>query len=144
MLLAIPAVISFTLFKKEPDYRVVATLLGVLLSLFYFLQKQRLEEMKLFREIFEECNKKYDALNKRLGLIVNGNNEQELTLEERQTLIDYFNLCGEEYLYYQQGYILPSVWDAWHKGMSWYFDNERISRLWQEEIKTESYYDFSL
>ena len=78
--------------------------------------------MKLFRDIFEECNKRYDDLNERLGLIVNGNNEQELTLEERQTLIVYFNLCGEEYLYYQQGYILPSVWDAWRKGMSWYFD----------------------
>ena len=142
--MAILAVISFTLFKKEPDYKAVATLLGVLLSLFYFLQKQRLEEMKLFREIFAECNKRYDDLNESLGLIVNGNNEQELTLKERQTLIDYFNLCGEEYLYYQQGYILPSVWDAWRKGMSWYLDNERISRLWQEERKTESYYDFSL
>ena len=35
-------------------------------SIFYFLQKQQLEETKLFREIFSECNERYNLLNEKL------------------------------------------------------------------------------
>ena len=137
-LILIMAFISPAIIFKQ-DLKVVLMLLGTLLSFFYFLQKQRLEEMKLFREIFSSCNDQYDGLNEKLGLILASNNT-ELTPEETQTLIDYFNLCGEEYLYFSQGYILPVVWDAWYKGMCWYLKDERISQLWEKEKETESYY----
>lgn len=95
--------------QSSYDFKLLATLLGTLLTLLYFLQKQRLEEMRLFREIFAECNERYDKMNELLNSIVDGPEDESLRTEERMLLNDYFNLCGEEYLYYTQGYIYPSV-----------------------------------
>lgn len=126
------------------DFKLLATLLGTFLSLLYFLQKQRLEEMKLFREIFAECNGRYDKMNERLNVIADALDNQSLQSEELAILSDYFNLCGEEYLYYRQGYIFPSVWKAWYNGMKYFITNPRIAAVWTEEKKSESYYGLPL
>jgi hypothetical protein len=130
-------------FTSIIDLKLLATMLGTFLSLLYFLQKQRLEETKLFREIFTECNAKYDAMNEELNAIVNSPDDYELKPKERDTLNDYFNLCGEEYLYYSQGYIFPEVWQAWYNGMQFFLRNKRISSVWSEEIESGSYYGLS-
>jgi hypothetical protein len=98
------------------DVSVMVALLGTGLSAIYFVQRQRMEELKLFREIFAECNDRYDQLNERLNDILQV--EEDLKPEQVQTLMDYFNLCGEEYLYYQQGYLFPEVWQAWFNGIT--------------------------
>lgn len=126
------------------DFKLLATLLGTFLSLLYFLQKQRLEEMRLFREIFAECNGRYDKMNERLNAIVEAPGDQSLQVEELGLLRDYFNLCGEEYLYYRQGYIFPLVWKAWQNGMKYFITNPRIATVWAEEKKSESYYGLPL
>ena len=126
------------------DFKLMAALLGTLLSLLYFLQKQRLEETKLFRVIFAECNDRYGKMNERLNTILDGPDDQQLKPEERAVLNDYFNLCGEEYLYYMQGYIFPAVWKAWHNGMKNYVENPRIAATWTEEKESDSYYGLPL
>ncbi len=135
---------GMVLLQLGVDFKLLATLLGTLFSLLYFLQKQRLEETKLFREIFAECNERYDKMNERLNAIVDGPDDQPLQPKERAILNDYFNLCGEEYLYYTQGYIFPSVWKAWHNGMKYFIKNPRIAAVWTKEKKFESYYGLSL
>jgi hypothetical protein len=40
-----------------------ATFAGIALSAIYFVQKQKLEEMKLFKELFTEFNEKYARQN---------------------------------------------------------------------------------
>ncbi len=126
------------------DFRLVATLLGTLLSLLYFLQKQGLEEVRLFREIFAECNCRYNTMNERLNAIVDAPDNQPLQSEEIAILYDYFNLCGEEYLYYRQGHILPSVWKAWHNGMKYLIGNPKVAAVWAEERTSDSYYGLPL
>jgi len=125
------------------DLKFTVPLLGMILSLLYFFEKQRLEEIKLFREIFAECNERYDKMNETLNGIVDGLEDQSLQPKERACLTDYFNLCGEEFLYYSQGYIFPSVWRAWHNGMKYYLKSPRIATFWTEEKKSESYYGLS-
>ena len=98
----------------------------------------------LFRQIFAECNKRYDDMNEKLNAIVKGPEDQELQSKEKDTLYDYFNLCGEEYLYYKLGYIFPPVWKAWYNGMKYFIKNQRIAAVWTEEKKSDSYYGLSL
>lgn len=118
---------------------------GVLLSLFYFIQKQKLEELCMFRELFKEFNGRYACLQEAIldlkAVISEGRN---LTDQNRKVLIDYFNLCGEEYFFYRRGYIYPDVWQSWCRGMLFYMQNEQIRRVWSEESSTESYYGLSL
>lgn len=126
------------------DWGVTATTIGVILSSIYFVQKQRLEELRLFQALFREFNERYDRMNECLNALCDPNAAWTSGPgPERDLLNDYFNLCGEEFLYYSAGYIPPEVWRAWYKGMeSFRKRNERIRELWDEELESDSYYGF--
>ena len=121
----------------------VATLVGAELSIAYFLQKQKLEEMRLFREIFAECNRRYDAMNEELARIAR-KDVSDITIEDKDHIIDYLNLCGEEYLYFKRGYVEPSVWQAWLNGIKANLAAPGIGKVWADEKETGSYYDLPL
>ena len=134
---------SAVLLMLEERLSTIATVVGALLSLIYFIQKQKLEELRLFRELFKEFNARYDDMNERLAAIVESM-EIEVAKEEREVLVDYFNLCGEEYLYFERGYIDPKVWNAWKNGMNGIFSIPRVQRVWATERQTDSYYGLPL
>jgi hypothetical protein len=108
----------------------------------YFLYRQHLDETKLFKELFVEFNKRYDVLNDNLNTVLFGPREGELTDAEREVLFRYFNLCAEEYFFYQAGYIDHDVWKSWHTGMATFFAHPRIRKLWDGDCKADSYYGF--
>jgi len=83
-------------------------------------------------------------MNERLNGIIERDDETPLTSEERSIIYDYFNLCGEEFLYYSHGYILPSVWKAWENGMRYFFCSPRISDVWKNEKISDSYYGLEI
>jgi predicted NAD/FAD-binding protein len=139
---AIAGAVTTLLALHEP-LPTVATVVGAILSVAYFIQKQKLEEMRLFRELFKECNARYDAMNDDLASIAEMG-EAELSHKDRLKVIDYLNLCGEEYLYFKRGYIEPSVWQAWNNGMKAIVAAPAIQRVWQVEKRTGSYYDLPL
>jgi hypothetical protein len=118
---------------------------GVLTSL-YLLQKQKLEETQLFNELFQSFNHRYDEMNDCLNRIVDKPEEEVLTEVEQTQLYDYFNLCAEEYLFYQRGYVPQEVWQAWREGMRYYMRNPRIRSLWEEERDKQgsSYYGLQM
>lgn len=126
------------------DWKIVVTLISVAFSFTYFVQKQKLEEMKLFKELYGEFNARYDDLNESLNRILRDKSGKKLEPDELDILYNYFNLCGEEYFYYRQGYIYPKVWKAWRNGMKIFYANERIRKTWADELKNDSYYGFQL
>lgn len=124
-------------FNKVNDFNVIFTIIASEFYLSFIVQKQKLDELHLFKEIFVEFNRRYDALNEKLNQI----KELDKSLEkEKDTLYDYFNLCGEEYFFYKHGYIYPEVWKAWCNGIDYYLKDKRIGNLWLQEEATESYY----
>ena len=108
----------------------------------YFLYRQHLDEAKLFKELFAEFNRRYDALNNDLNAILFGPPEGLLSADERDLLFGYFNLCAGEYLFYKAGYIDQRVWESWCRGMKAFFKHPRIQALWEQDCKSGSYYDF--
>lgn len=145
VLLLVTVVVWFILSSRtREDISLLITLVGGLVSFFYFIQKQKIEELQLFKQLFTEFNSRYDKLNESLNKIVTEGPLKPLTPEEENTLIDYFNLCAEEFLFYQKGYIYPEVWNAWHNGMSYYLLHKRIKDKWTEEEKSNSYYGLTI
>lgn len=109
----------------------------VVLGFSYFVQQQRLAETQLFADLFTRFNERYDQLNGRLaGIAVDG----QLSIGDRQLIVDYFNLCAEEYLFFSQGYILPRVWRSWCRGMLQYVEVEPFRSVWAEESSLDTYY----
>ena len=117
--------------------------LGVMMSAVYFFQKQKLEELKLFREIFRECNARYEDLRPFLAKL-DSRADGALSSEERYQIVKYLNLCGEEYLYFRRGFIDPAVWEAWSAAMKSYLENPLIAAVWDQEKGVGSYYDMPI
>lgn len=124
--------------REREDINLLLAIFGGLFSFFYFIQKQQLEELEHFKELFRYFNEKYDGLNEKLNEIAKGDVKKRLTKDEIDTLYDYFNLCSEEYLYYTKGYIYPEVWKAWCNGMEFFLGHKRIGDTWTEEEKESS------
>lgn len=140
----IPAIAStaafLTLQSSIPDRGTVfIAVVGAGLSALFFVQQQRLAEMNFFRELITTFNDRYDKLNGRLMSI-----RCEEDCADYQAVLDYFNLCAEEYLFYCEGYIEPKVWRAWCKGMLYYFQAEPFASMWTEEVQSDSYYGLTL
>lgn len=130
--------------RLPPAERMPAAIavVGVGLGFGYFVQQQRLAETSLFKELFTEFNARYDRLNEILSALVEAGRVRGA--EDRQRIVDYFNLCAEEYLFHLDGYIHPKVWRTWCRGMLFYLEREPFKTIWEEEERTSSYYGLTL
>jgi|SRR5690606_22396433 len=142
---------------------VILGLSGLLISWFYSWRTSSREADKMMKELFTEFNQRYDRLNDSL-VIIEANfrsvesfkqleakcneledGDKEKYKQLRQAVIDYFNLCAEEfYWYHHKKRIDPLVWKSWQAGMNyWYNEVPSIKALWMEEVKANgkaSYY----
>lgn len=118
----------------------ILTALGFAVPLVYSFESTRREKVRLFEELFDKFNRRYDQLNESLNAIVRVDDSGNLTTSEIDTLYDYFNLCGEEYLFFRLGYIHREAWEAWRNGMRSFYSVPRIAKVWEEELESGSYY----
>lgn len=144
-IILIATALTIFLYARGHDWKILISIIGGLFSAIYFIQKQQLDEAKLFKDLFVEFSRRYDTLNEKLNAVIREDNaNKDLEVDEINTLYDYFNLCGEEYLFYRKGYIYPEVWRTWVRGMKSFYDNERIQKIWVKELSTGSYYGLDM
>lgn len=141
---AVGAIALVLVTSAQLEWQLLLGIVGSALSGIYFVQKQRLEEMHLFKQIFTEFNSRYDTLNQQLNAIAAQCDDKPLSPDELSTLNDYFNLCGEEFLFYRTGYLLPPVWQSWRNGILSFMRSARIRQHWKREQASGSYYGLEL
>ena len=118
------------------------SVIGMIGGFFAFLYTQHLQGTQFLKQLFTEFNLRYDSLNEDLARICVINDA--LTTKDISKLIDYFNLCAEEYFFYSSGYIDEAVWESWRRGMQFYLRNELIHKLWSLELNHGSYYGLNI
>lgn len=130
------------IFAAEDRIGLIGAIIASTLGFCYFTQQQKLAETELFYKLFTNFNQRYDKLNDDLSSIAS----QKLVPsdEQKNKIVDYFNLCAEEYLFFKEGYIPIDVWRAWCRGMSWYLRRHPFKDIWNEEIGSDSFYGLSL
>lgn len=111
----------------------------------------KLQNEKIKHEFFKYFNGRYDNLNNEL-LRIYCLPEDKISKEDETIIMDYLNLCSEEYYYYSKGLnndtliIEKEVFNNWCKGMKHYFSNPNFKKILKNEIKDEnnkdSYYGF--
>jgi len=136
----IGAILSFS--SEILTWPALAAIAGGAVSFALTVQKQQLEDIKMLKELFETFNKRYDVLNEELNRIYRQPKDEILRADEIDVLFNYFNLCAEEYFYFQEGFVHPQVWQAWKNGMKFFRRNPRIKKLWDQELRADSYYGF--
>lgn len=122
---------------------------GIVAGIAYFYNRAnlKLSHERLEKELFKEFNERYDKLNDSLEMLSLEMTVEELKLKdskiERKTLhnvvIDYFNLCAEQYYWKDKKRISDKIWLAWSKGMMYYFEKFPVIRkLWEMESEKSS------
>lgn len=139
-LVAAAATASFS--PEGRHFEVFLSIAVAFAGITHFLYSQHVENTRLFTDLFREFTCRYDKLNDNLNALIN-NRKDDLGDEDRALLYDYFNLCAEEFLFYNAGYIDKLVWTAWFHGMEIFFADPRVAELWKVEEKSNSYYKFT-
>ena len=119
---------------------IIISILAIGISLSFSVSQSSLANDRMFRELFTEFNQRYDRINNDLHRITG---VIELHPEDKQMIIDYFNLCAEEYLWFKKGRIPEDIWKAWKVGIK-HYKNQPLFRLVAEEENHHdvSYYHF--
>lgn len=138
----IVAILFFEIVKK---HEVLIPVFATGLSISFGLRQYKIENDKIFKELFLMFNKKYDEeFNNTLNRIERNSREVsdlQLTTEEIEIVIDYLNFCSEEYLWYVKGRIDENVWTAWENGMKYYLDIRPIRIIVDsQKAQKDSYY----
>jgi hypothetical protein len=96
------------------------TLLGLLVSIgtiYYGSLKLRMENDSFFKDLFHSFNDRYDKEMNDLINELRTDQNKVLNITEKNKIIDYFNLCAEEFLWKSKQRIPNDVWKAWRAGI---------------------------
>lgn len=131
---------------------------GLYISHKYSKSSQKLQDDLLMKELFEKFNERYDSLNDQIQIVMDAelsNNIQKENLSSfkieknnktyKQVLIDYFNLCAEEYFWHKKGRVDPLVWKSWNAGMKYWYNKSQLFRdFWTQEKEDNNYISYYL
>lgn len=140
LFLLIVGLAAFLRYRLEwIDNQVFLASVAAFITVYLGLLRYQVDADRVFQELFTSFNAKYDGMNEKLERM--GQNGLQ---SDRAIVVDYLNLCAEEYLWYRKGRIDEKVWKAWRAGMEQKFTNEHILRIAEEELEEAgpSYYGF--
>ena len=124
-------------------FKVGISIIGICITIAFGRLKLIMQNDLIFKDLFEYFNHKYDEkFNDKLNEFVKKN---KLEKEDKDLIIDYINMCAEQYLWYRKGRIDPYVWKSWVKGMKHFlFNGGEIKEVYQLEKEKHkgSYYGF--
>lgn len=120
---------------------------GIIVTIIFSFHARSLQNDLFRKQLFESFNERYDKLNDHIQFILDSGITNLETLEKtavtvngntkncKQILIDYFNLCAEEYYWAKRRKRIDKVmWKGWHAGMIyWYEKLPVLKTLWEKE-----------
>ena len=144
--------------------QVVITLIigvvGLIITWWFSQNNLKIAHQKMEKELFSEFNKKYDELNDKLKVIfdntqvndkttLNGLKKLNFKIKEEEifpeiVLIDYFNLCAEEYYWRNKKRVSKKIWLSWQAGMKSYYRYCFVRELWEKEVSDFGYQSYYL
>ena len=130
--------------QPKNAFELLIAVVGIAGAFTHFLYGQHHQDTQMFVNLFAKFNERYDKLNEKLNAIVSRPVDLPLLPEHINTLYDYFNLCAEEHLFYEAGYVDEVVWQAWLRGMKYFAKDAAVLRLWKQDMATGSYYHFKM
>ncbi len=128
---------------KLPELIIATALL--LGTIAYNMINYKIAHEQFFQQLFIDFNKRFDSMNENLNKIRLGIDIIEKDKNSNKTkdsiILDYLNLCSEEYLWFSKGRIDYKVWKAWREGMDYYLKNENFKEVFEKQkVERSSYY----
>ena len=141
----ITLIISISLFYYfENKIEIIGAVLATGISISFGVRQYKMENDKMFKELFESFNNRYDVkFNNKLNEIdAIYRIDKQLVIEgnDKLLIIDYLNFCSEEYLWYKKGRIPEIVWESWENGMIYFLNLEPIINIIQTQKEQKASY----
>ncbi len=115
-------------------------MVGALATVYVGLLNYWLQRDNVMQGLFTAFNARYDKLNDGLMAIAKGQ-PLEPGVDPERIIVDYLNLCAEEYFWYMRGRIDKDIWRAWQVGMNEWMKVPAIRTIaLQEATAKDSYY----
>lgn len=131
-------------FILDNKIEILTAFIATGISISIGIRNYKIENDKLFKELFIGFNFKYDKFfNNTLNKIDINKHDSNFKLSQKEDALikDYLNLCAEEYLWYVKGRIDKSVWTSWENGMVYYLNISCINKIvLDEKNQKDSYY----
>jgi len=130
--------VIYLYYRNVIDATALLATLGSIATIYYGSLKTQLDNDVLFKELFNTFNSRYDA---RINDLINSLRTEgirDLFPNEKNLIIDYFNLCAEEYLWMTKGRIPHDVWKAWKAGIKDNLEVPQVRDLFMSETRTET------
>lgn len=126
--------------------------IGYRLTKTFSTKTEKLSHQSLFHQLFRDFNSRYGQVNSSLVRLKNQSLNSNYTLQDLKAdfelydkIIDYLNICAEEFYWYKEGRLDEKVWTSWQMGMNlWYQELPILKELWFEEINGEGYKSYYL
>ncbi len=113
-------------------------LIGACATVYVGLLNYWLQRDKVMQDLFTAFNARYDRLNGDLLTIQKGTFTDG---DPERVIMDYLNLCAEEYFWYTRGRIDTAIWRAWRNGMENWLQVPAIRAVAaREAAQRDSYY----
>jgi hypothetical protein len=132
------AIVIYLLWGKQVEGTLALGIIGTIVSLYFGVLKYKMENDRMFNELFTTFNQRYNGkLNDLINelRLVPG---KKLSNDEEKLIIDYFNLCAEEYLWYSRNRIPEKVWQAWKAGILENLKIIQVNEVYLKETETEN------
>jgi hypothetical protein len=146
ILILLLSIDSTLFYLKIFNGEIFTAIFASVVTAYYAYLKLKIENDKMFKDLFESFNNKYngdtnDIFNE-LRKISPETKIEEVKENGENIILDYFNLCAEEYLWYSKGRIPEKVWKAWKCGIIENINIPQVKELYKKEIKngTDSFY----
>jgi len=128
------------------EFKTLLAIFGGLITAYFGLLKQISDDDKMFQQLFTDFNNKYSGeTNDLFNKLLSGEKIQ-IDIKEKLLIIDYFNLCSEEFLWYKKNRIPYKVWKSWEAGIIENISIPEVKEIFNEETndkkKKNSYYGF--
>jgi len=140
----IASVLAVLVFASWLYFKDTGLLIGMIASIatiYLGYVRLRIEHDTMFKSLFESFNARYDHKMNNLINSLAKSPEHKLSTDERNIILDYFNLCAEEYMWYKKGRLPKEVWSSWKAGMEFNLEVPQIRSLYiEQKEESTSYY----
>ena len=103
------AIVVFFYFYCRLDNSFFLGSLGVIATFYFGVLKYKIENDRVFQQLFTSLNSRYNNEFNNLINSLRGHSEKTLVVNEEKNdenlIIDYFNLCAEEFMWVNKKYI---------------------------------------
>lgn len=131
-------IVYWSQIDADLDPTIALGLIGACATVYVGLLNYWLQRDKVMQDLFTAFNARYDRLNDHLLAIQQGTCTEA---EAQRVVMDYLNLCAEEYFWYTRGRIDGSIWRAWRNGMEHWLRVPAIRAVAvREAAQPDSYY----